>query len=395
MQKHALLNAIKSTHVIYIYNANLHTPAGILEHGAILISAETISAIGTEYDLPCPLKAQRLDAGGRNLVPGFIDLQINGAFGMDFTTDPTTIWQVGEALPRFGVTSFLPTIISAPAEAIQNAQEVLQNGPPNGYHGARAIGLHLEGPYLNPEKHGAHNPKFLCLPEPDRYEHWNPASFVRLVTLAPELPGAIAAIRALVKHGVVVSAGHSLANLEQSIAGIEAGLRYGTHLFNAMPHFDHRQPGLTGALLVDKRVSCGLIADGFHLHPLTVELVWQLLGSLRTSLVSDATAAMGMVPGKYQLAGRSVFTDGSTARLAEGVLAGSLLSLDQALRNLIEFTRCSLEAAIATVTQVPARLLQLDSYLGRLIVGAKADLLLLSGDVQVSDVWVSGQQVFP
>ena len=381
--------------MIYIHNANLYTPAGILKHGAVLISGETISAIGTEHDLPCPPKAQRLDGGGNNLVPGFIDLQINGAFGVDFTTDPGSIWQVGEALTRFGVTSFLPTIISAPAEAIQNAQAVLQHGPPNGYHGARAIGLHLEGPYLNPEKHGAHNSKYLCLPEPESYEHWNPASFVRLVTLAPELPGAIAAIRALVKHGVVVSAGHSLANLDQSIAGIEAGIRYGTHLFNAMPQFDHRQPGLIGALLVDKRVTCGLVADGFHLHPLVVELAWQILGSHRTSLVTDATAALGMTPGEYKLAGRSVFTDGSTARLAEGTLAGSLLTLDQAIRNLIEFTGCTLEAAISTVTHVPARLLQLDSYLGRLIVGAKADLLLLSDDVQVSGVWVSGQQVFP
>ncbi len=381
--------------MIYIHNAILYTPAGILEHGAVLTAGETISAIGTEQELTCPPKGQKFDAEGLKLVPGFIDLQINGGFGMDFTTDPGTIWQVGDKLVHYGVTSFLPTIISSPHENIRSAQIVLQNGSPGGYRGARVIGLHLEGPYLNPGRKGAHNPEYLCLPEPDIYEHWSPASFVRLVTLAPELPGAIEAIQALDKHGVVVSAGHSQATFEQAKAGIIAGIRYGTHIFNAMPQFDHREPGLLGALLSDRRISCGLIADGYHLHPTTVDLAWQILGPLRTSLVTDALAAMGMPPGEYKLGDYSVFTDDSTARLAVGVLAGSLLSLDQALRNLISFTGCSLEAAVSTVTRVPAHLLHLDEYLGRLVVGAKADFVLLSDEMQVVGVWVNGQQVCP
>jgi N-acetylglucosamine-6-phosphate deacetylase len=359
----------------------------------MLISGETISAIGREGNFTCPPKAQRMDVEGQLLVPGFIDLQINGAFGMDFTSDPGTIWKVGEGLPAFGVTSFLPTIISAPPDAVRSAQTVLKNGPPHGYHGARAIGLHLEGPYLNPEKSGAHQAEYLCVPDPQVYEHWNPANFVRLVTLAPELPGAIAAIHTLDKHRVIVSAGHSQANSEQSQAGIDAGIRYGTHLFNAMPRFEARQPGLTGVLLADKRISCGLIADGCHLHPLTLALAWQILGEQRANLVSDSIAAMGMPPGEYQLGGRRVVADGTTARLSNGVLAGSLLSLDQALRNLIKFAGCSLEAAISTVTEVPARLLHLDTFLGRIAVGAKADLVLLSDDLQVLTVWVNGLQV--
>ncbi len=381
--------------MIYIHNAILHTPAGILEHGAVLTAGETIAAIGSEQELTCPPKAQKFDAEGLKLVPGFIDLQTNGGSGMDFTTDPGTIWHVGEILLHYGVTSFLPTIVSSPHESIRTAQMVLQNGPPGGYHGARAIGLHLEGPYINPERTGAHNPEYFCLPDPDIYDHWNPANFVRLVTLAPELPGAIEAIQALDKHGVVVSAGHSQATLEQAQAGIEAGIRYGTHLFNAMPHFDHRQPGLLGALLSDRRVSCGMIVDGYHLYPTTVDLAWQILGAQRTNLVTDAVAAMGMPPGEYQLGDRSVFTDDSKARLANGILAGSLLSLDQALRNLISFTGCSLDAAVSTVTQVPAHLLHLDEYLGQLIVGAKADFVLLSDDLQVVGVWVNGQHAFP
>jgi len=382
--------------MIYIHNANLYTPKGLLEHGAMIVSGETISALGPEFDLPCPPKIPRFDANGQYLVPGFIDLQINGAFGMDFTFDPESIWQVGEQLIRFGVTSFLPTIISSPPKTILNAQAVVQKGPPASYHGARVIGLHLEGPYLNPEKHGAHNPDYLRLPEPEIYGHWSPATFVRLVTLAPELPGAINAVQTLIKHGVVVSAGHSQASLSQSQAGFEAGIRYGTHLFNAMPAFDHRQPGLVGALLADQRLTSGMIVDGIHTHPVTVNLTWRVLGAPRTSLVTDAMAALGMPPGEYQLGGRKVYVDGSSsAKLADGTLAGSLLSLDQALRNLIKFTGCRPEEALPAITQVPARMLGLNSSLGNLVVGAKADLVLLSSDLHVVAVWLNGHQILP
>jgi N-acetylglucosamine-6-phosphate deacetylase len=373
----------------------LYTPAKKINHAAILVRGETIIALGREDDLSYPPNTQIVDAKGQILVPGFIDLQINGAFGMDFTSDPETIWQVGEGLTRFGVTSFLPTIVSSPPEAIQKVQEVLQKGPPNNYRGARVIGLHLEGPYLNPEKHGAHDPTYLRLPTLEVYDCWSPVNFVRMVTLAPELPGAISAIETLVKHGVVVCAGHSLASFDQAGTSIQSGIRYGTHLFNAMPPFDHRHPGLVGALLADKRLICGMIVDGIHLHPQTVNLAWQILGSQRTNLVTDAMAALGMPAGEYQLGGQKVFVDSSSARLADGTLAGSLLSLDQALRNLIAFTGCSLEDALSTVTQIPARLLRLDSSQGSLVVGAKADLVLLNPDLQVTGVWLNGQQILP
>ena len=216
-----------------------------------------------------------------------------------------------------------------------------------------------------------------------------------MVTLAPELPGAINAIKTLVKNNVVVSAGHSQAALDQSLVGLEAGISYGTHLFNAMPSINHRQPGLGGALLTDNRLICGMIVDGIHLHPVMVRIAWQVLGSRRTSLVTDAIAALGMPPGAYQLGGRTVYSDGFSARLGDGSLAGSLLSLDQALRNLITFTGCSLEDAIPTITQVPARLLKLDSSLGNLVAGAKADFVLLDADLKVTGVWLGGHQILP
>ncbi|MGE5123446.1 MAG: N-acetylglucosamine-6-phosphate deacetylase [Acidobacteriaceae bacterium] len=380
--------------MIYVENAILHTPSEIIEPGAMIIDGERIRATGSSQELARPQAATVIDAGGRHVVPGFIDLQINGAFGLDLTAHPESIWKVGEYLTRFGVTAFLPTIVSSPVDTIHRAQEAWQKGPPAGYRGARAIGLHLEGPYLNPEKAGAHDPAFLQLPDPQTYHSWTPQHGVRLVTLSPELPDAVQAIRHLVQNGVVVSAGHSLASFEQAQAGFEAGIRYGTHLFNAMAALDHHNPGLPGALLGDSRLTAGLIVDGFHVHPAMVKLAWKMLGAGRMSLVTDAMAALGMPPGRYMLGSQSVIVDGTYARLEDGRLAGSLLSLDQAMRNLVEFSGASLHEALLTITQVPARLLQLEASSGVLASGAQADFVLLTHDYQVAGVWIGGQKVF-
>jgi N-acetylglucosamine-6-phosphate deacetylase len=379
--------------MIYIHNATLFTPKKKIDQGALVVSGETIAAFGRQDELPCPTGAESINAEGLSLVPGFIDLQINGAFGMDFTTDPETIWHVGERLVNFGVTSFLPTIVSSPSETIRYAQAVLQMGPPVGYQGTHVLGLHLEGPYLNPEKHGAHNPAYLSLPDAGVYKEWSPARRVNLVTLAPELVGSLKAIRVLVQNGVVVGAGHSQADLSQAQAGFEAGICYGTHLFNAMPPLDHRKPGLVGALLEHPRAIAGIILDGIHVSPTIIELAWKILGPQRTNLVTDAMAALGMPAGEYQLGSHTVFVDGISARLEDGRLSGSLLSLDQALRNLMAYTGCSLSDALATITQVPARLLHLETILGSLVRGSRADLVLLTPDAHVAGVWINGHQI--
>ena len=378
--------------MIYIHNAIVYTPEKKIDRGALLVSGEAIAALGSEDELPCPTGAECIDADGLTLVAGFIDLQINGAFGMDFTSDPETIWQVGERLVHFGVTSFLPTIVSSPPETIHHAQAVLQIGPPVGYRGARVLGLHLEGPYLNPEKSGAHNPEHITLPDRVVYEEWSPANHVRMVTLAPEMSGSLPAIQALVQNGVVVGAGHSQADLSQAKAGFEAGISYGTHLFNAMPPLDYRKPGLVGALLEHPHIIAGIIVDGIHVDPTIIKLAWKILGPHRTNLVTDAMAALGMPPGEYQLGGRIVFVDGTTARLEDGRLSGSLLSLDQALRNLIAYTGCDLSEALTTVTQVPARLLHLETTLGNLVIGSRADLVLLTPKAHVAGLWINGRQ---
>lgn len=378
----------------YIYGATLYTPQTTLENAAVLVEGGRITAVDAAHARPCPAGAVLLDATGLILAPGFIDLQCNGGFGDDFTADPTAIWRVAAQLPRFGVTSFLPTIITAPPAKAALGQQVLTGGRPVGFRGAEPLGLHVEGPFLNRQKKGAHNPAYLRPPSLEAVAGWAPETGVRLVSLAPELPGALEVIRALAERGVLVSAAHSMATFDEAIAGLDAGIRYGTHLFNAMPALGHRDPGLPGALLAADRVTVGIIVDGIHVHPALVKLVWRMLGPGRLNLVTDAMAALGMAPGLYPLGDFEVTVDETCARLAAGTLAGSILTLDQALRNLIAFTGCTLAEALATITTTPAKALGLDHERGRVAPGCVADLVLLTPDLRVQTTLVAGEIVY-
>lgn len=376
-----------------IQHATLLTPAATVEDGTIIVAGGQIQAVGGR-EVAVPPGALVRDATGLLLAPGFIDLQINGGIGLDFTADPETIWDVATALPRFGVTSFLPTIITSPPPTSRAARRVLADGAPAGWAGARPLGLHLEGPFLSPGKKGAHNPAYLRSPAAIDLEGWSPAGGVRLVTLAPELAGAGQITAELVRHGVVVSAGHSLATYDEAVAGFDSGARYATHLFNAMPTLHHREPGLVAAALGDPRVVVGLIPDGLHVHPVLVRLVWQLLGPDRLNLVTDAMAAMGMPPGEYLLGDFRVTVDEATARLGDGTLAGCVLSLDAILRAFVSFTGAPPAAALATVTTTPARLLGLAGRLGCLAPGCDADMVLLTPDLHVVETFVGGQSLY-
>ena len=380
--------------MLYIKNATVFAPHGTIGDGAVLTEDSRIVAVGRAADVACPDGAHVVDASGMLLAPGFIDLQFNGGFGYDFTADPTAIWQVAEGLTRYGVTAFLPTIITSPLEKIAAGQRVVTEGRPEGFRGATPLGLHVEGPFLNPKKKGAHNPAYLRLPDPDAVRDWSPETGIRLVTLAPELPGALELVETLSKHGVLVSAGHSMATFAEAMAGFDAGIRYGTHLFNAMPPLEHRAPGLPGALLTDDRPVVGFIADGVHTHAAVIKMVWRTLGSARLNLVTDAMAALGMGPGTHLLGDYEVFVDETSCRLANGTLAGSILSLDEALRNLIRFSGCSLEEALPTITTTPARAIGLDHERGRVAPGLVADLVLLSPDLRVRGTIVEGKIVY-
>jgi N-acetylglucosamine-6-phosphate deacetylase len=380
--------------MLTIRGAYILTPEPFATRGTILIRGDRIEALHADATAPIPDGTTVIDAEGLTAVPGLIDLQFNGGFGLDFTADPATIWDVAAQLPQHGVTAFLPTIITAPLEVSRRAQEVLAAGPPPGFAGARPLGLHIEGPFLNPGKKGAHNPAHLRLPTPEAVADWSPETGVRLVTLAPELPGALDVIPRLAGRGVLVSAGHSLATYDEARAGFDAGIRYATHLFNAMPTLHHRQPGLAAAALTDERITVGLLADGLHIHPALVDLVWRLTGPERFSLVTDAMAALGMPPGDYLLGDYAVTVDDGEARLADRTLAGCIVSMDAAVRSLIAYSGATWSEALATVTTTPARLLGLAGQFGALVEGAAADVVLLGPNGEVRQTLIGGRPVY-
>lgn len=380
--------------MLLITHATLYTPDEVIADGALLVADGRIAALGPAETLTAPSGTPVLDASGLNLTPGFIDMQFNGGFGFDFTADPTTIWRVAAQLPRYGVTAFLPTVITSPLTTMAAAQAVVMQPPAGEPTGAVPLGLHIEGPFLNPQKKGAHNPAYLRMPDAAAVADWSPAQGVRLVTLAPELPGALELAELLHSRGILVSAGHSVATYAEATAGFDHGIRYGTHLFNAMPTLGHREPGLPGALLCDARPVVGLIADGVHTHPAMVDLAWKALGKRRLNLVTDAMAALGVPPGKQLLGDFEVLVDGVSARLSDGTLAGSILSLDQALRNLLAFTGCSLTDALPTMTSTPAAALGLEGERGSLAVGYRADLVLLDSELHVVATMIDGKVVY-
>lgn len=387
--------------MVYLVGATVVTPETVIDRGTVVIGGGTILAVGNADDLPPAPGATIIDGRDRYLVPGFIDLQINGAFGHDFTQEPESIPEVARRLTQFGVSAFLPTLVSAPSDAVWRAQAWMGSRAERVLSGAaRPLGLHLEGPFLNPAEKGAHNLAHLRAPALDAIAEWSADRHIRMVTLAPELPDAIDVIATLAERRVVVAAGHSSATYEEARTGIEAGIRYGTHLFNAMAPLDHREPGVVAALLADDRVTIGLIADGIHVHPVLAGLLGQMLSRTRLNLVTDAMAGLGQAAptegeGRsksegYPLGDVQVELGDGAGRLADGTLAGSLLTLDRALRNLIQFSGCALEDAVRTITVTPANLLGLGDRKGRIAPGYDADLVFLDRELNVEDTMVGG-----
>lgn len=334
----------------------------------------------------------RIDADGLIVAPGLIDIQINGGFGHDFTQDPTTIWDVGRRLPELGVTGFVPTIVTSPDGVTDLAIDVVANRRPGDYRGAEVLGLHFEGPWISPEMHGAHNVDHIVDPDPDVAAKWAASGRVSIVTLAPERPGASAVVHRLTEEGVVVSMGHTAADFETAAQAFTDGATLATHLFNQMTPLHHRDPGAVGAALLGAR-HCLLIVDGLHIADGTLEITWRLLGPDRVILITDAMAALGLGHGTYPLGDGPVTVGDDGPRTTDGRLAGSVVTLPQAIVNLTASTSADPANAIRCATANPSSALGLDDR-GSLDVGARADLTLLDDDFGVVATYVAGERLF-
>jgi N-acetylglucosamine-6-phosphate deacetylase len=364
---------------------------GRISQGVIVVGGGRIIEVRTgdlASNVPAPVRSAYY------VSPGLIDLQLNGAFGHEVGGDAAELSALAAALPATGVTSFLPTLVSGPPEAYLAAAGALRAA--SAAPGARRLGLHLEGPLLSPARLGAHD---LAAVERGAatleavLDELVTADALRIVTIAPERPGALALIRRMRDAGVIPSLGHTDATYVEFIAGVDAGAAFVTHLYNAMRPFQHREPGSVGAALTDDRLIVGLIADGVHAHPAALNLTLRAKGWEHVALVTDAVSATGRPPGTYALGGAPIVSEGGVARRLDGTLAGSTLTLDGAVRTMIEHGGAHVEEALSMATQVPAQLLDRDD-LGRLAVGCVADLVLWNAAMEVEATYVGGRLAF-
>jgi N-acetylglucosamine-6-phosphate deacetylase len=376
--------------------AALTAPDGVVHDAAVLLEDEIIVAAGSRDTISADA-ARELDFGDGILCAGLIDVHMHGAAGHDVMQPGRDSLAVVERfIATHGVTSYLPTTVTAPIDSTLRALAGLADAIERGDHGenSRAVplGIHLEGPFLSHARRGVHPENLLQLPSSKLFrQFWEAArGRILMMTIAPELPNALELIAEASALGVRCSLGHSDANLEQANAGIRAGARHSTHTFNAMRTFDHRDPGIIGAVLTDDRVRAELIADGIHVEPAAITVLLRCKGRDGVVLVTDATSATGMPPGRYRLGDLEVeVSDGRCTY--HGNLAGSVLTLDRAVRNVATFGGWPLQDALKLATANPAAAIGMTETRGRIAPQQRADLIVLSPDGHVRRTIVGGR----
>lgn len=340
----------------------------------VFIEDGRIARLGTRAEIPIPEGAEHRDFPEAIIAPGYIDLHVHGGAGHDvMEASDAALESISRHLAKTGVTSFCPTTVTASIDATLRAVEHLAQAiQKQSLPGAQAIGIHLEGPFISKAKCGVHPVADIREPSIELLERLWQASgaTIKLITLAPELPGAVEFTKACLAKKIVVSLGHSDAETTATLACMEAGASHATHTFNAMRALDHREPGILGVVLSDDRVSADIIVDGIHVAPEMVKLFLRAKGSDKAVLITDAISATGMAPGRYKLGGFDVDVEGDRCML-NGRLAGSVLRLDQAVRNLATFSGCGLDVGVRCATVNAARVLGLGCALRE---GEAADL---------------------
>jgi N-acetylglucosamine-6-phosphate deacetylase len=372
------------------------TPFERLAPGRLVVRGNRVEAVGLEADVRPPDGATRVALPNLTLVPGFIEAHVHGAGGFDVmhaTWETMTV--ISRKLASHGTTSFLPTTVSAPADVLTETVERLSGLIGTPFEGATPLGIHLEGPFINMQKRGTHRQASLHKPDAALLSKWiqRTKGRIKLLTLAPELDGAAKVAEVATQSRVVVGMGHSDASFLEATEAADKGVRYAVHTFNAMRQLSHRDSGIVGAVLSDDRVFAEIIADGIHVAPEIVRIFARAKGPRRMILATDAISATGMPDGSYALGKHHVDVVGGVCRDLEGRLAGSTLTQDKALRNLMQWSGMRLDDALLAVTANPAEALALEDR-GRIEAGAFADFTLLDEHLQVAQTYVGGALVF-
>ena len=390
--------------MIAITASTLFTPLERIEQPLLLMDNGSIVEVTSQARREIPKNARLVDFADGILAPGFIDLHIHGGAGHDvMEAGDGALPPVERLLASHGVSSYFPTTVTAPldatlsalgrlADAIDAAERdphPLENGKPR----ARPLGIHLEGPFISHKRRGVHPPENLLTPSPAAFDRfWQAArGHIRVLTIAPELPGALEVITLAASRGVCVSLGHSNADLDEARAGFAAGARHATHTFNAMRPLDHRDPGILGEVLTDPRLSAEIIADGIHVDPVIVQLFLKAKGPEAAVLITDATAATGMPDGRYHLGSLEVEVKDGKCMVGDS-LAGSVLTMDRAVRNIVQFAQWELQQAVRLATLNPARVAGVKNG-GSLQAGAPADLVVLSPGGEVRKIIIRGAAI--
>lgn len=382
-----------------VHASRILTPEEELTDGIIVVEDGRITGIGHRDEVHVPAGAADYVASGMTVVPGFVDVHIHGAGGHDVMegTD-RALDRITSTVAIHGTTSIVATTVSAPIDDTCQSLEAIagyirkHEGPSeSGRAAAEIVGMHLEGPFISKAKRGVHPSESLAKPSVETLKKLLDAAdgLVKIVTIAPELPGAIELIHAVVAAKIVAALGHTDANFEQARAAIQAGARHAVHVYNAMRPFDHRDPGIIGAILTDPEVTAEVIADGVHVSGPAIQVLIGCKGADTVLLVSDGTAATGMRDGSYRLGNFDVTMENGVCRNAEGKLAGSTLTLDRAIRNLVAIG-VPLQEAVRMATILPARRLGVAGKKGIIAIGADADLVALTPDLRVAGVMTRG-----
>ncbi|UKS24365.1 N-acetylglucosamine-6-phosphate deacetylase [Paenibacillus sp. HWE-109] len=383
-----------------ITGAKIVTEQGTIEDGYLHIQGGVIAAIGemSSWDQTSAAPdATLLDARGSWLLPGFIDVHVHGGYGADFMdADPETLAIITRFHALNGTTGMLATTMTALREDIDRVLGEVHAYMQQPMPYAQLLGVHMEGPFISPKWAGAQDPKLMVTPQLPWLEDWNERypQLVKQLTLAPEREGGLAMIAWLRDHGIVAACGHTDATYAEIQAAVGAGLSHAVHTYNAMKPLHHREPGTVGAVLTDTRISGEVIADGHHVHPAAIRLLAMVKQPHGLLLITDAMSAAGLGDGEYELGGQAVTVQAGVARLTEGgALAGSTLTMIEALRFMVREVGVSVADASRFASGNPARLLKLEATHGSIALGKQADLVLVSPELALEQVWIRGNEI--